>query len=744
MRVFLAGTLLGLLLISCAANRQKEETQIQAMLASSAHYYAQKASAFASSGQHEEAAQHYRRAIELVPTEPSYYNNLGVAYFHLNRADSALWAYQSALRLRPDYGQVLVNMAHLYLQIGNINYAASAADAAIAAEPDLAGGYAVRAAVFDEQKLFDSAVEYYQRALKLAPDNPSYHINLGVLYYRKGLINEAIRQYKSAVEMDSSQVIAYFNLANAYARKCHLEEALEYYALALRYKPDFAAAINNSGLVLMNQGRYAEAAETMNQALDGQDNRSAIHFNLSIAYDHLDSLQLARRHIDAALLLRPDEPLYRVQQGNIYLRLEEREAAIAAFSRAVELDSSLVIGFNNLGNALLPERADEAELAYQKAMQLFPEYLERRYFAGERYLEDGITDLLGGCQSPSEVTRNYAKIYANLGNAYLRDGKLGQAAEMLEQALEIDPALIETWQSLAVVRQRQARPQAARQALARMHYHRAQEAAADSQWDLAADESQQAIALDSGFAAAFALLGQVWNSQGRARDAEAAFSQALGLAPEEPIVLLNYAIAQVEQERWQEAQPYFERALRHLPDSRPILERLVDLLEGQGRHQIASPYRARFLYLRGRELQFAGLWDQAADAFSEAVELQPQVAEYWAAQGYLYAKKHLNDEAEQVLQKALEIDPENSIALFALGLVYGDRQNFARAVEILEKVLSIRPDFGKAYYTLAVNHYFLQHYELAWNYLQKAQNLGEIVRRDFIDALNVVHPLPEQ
>ncbi len=149
-----------------------------------------------------------------------------------------------------------------------------------------------------------------------------------------------------------------------------------------------------------------------------------------------------------------------------------------------------------------------------------------------------------------------------------------------------------------------------------------------------------------------------------------------------------------------------------------------------------APYRARLNYLQGQDMQFAGLWDQAYEAFRTAAELAPNVADYLAAQGYLLAQKHLNVEAVQVLQAALVLDPRNSTALYGLGVVYGDQKEFDLAVEALKKAIAAKTDFSKAYYALAVNYYFKKEYELAWQNIEKAESLGEVIRSDFIKALD--------
>jgi Flp pilus assembly protein TadD len=60
-----------------------------------------------------ESKYQLEKAIELDPTEPAYYNNLGVLYYQAGDREKAEWHYRQALRFDPAYEPAITNMKQL-------------------------------------------------------------------------------------------------------------------------------------------------------------------------------------------------------------------------------------------------------------------------------------------------------------------------------------------------------------------------------------------------------------------------------------------------------------------------------------------------------------------------------------------------------------------------------------------------------------------------------------------------------
>jgi Flp pilus assembly protein TadD len=70
-------------------------------------------------GRFDEAIQNFERAIQLKPSEPSFYVNAGASFQNQGNAAAAIRNYQAAQRLQPDHAQARANLEALNAAITN-------------------------------------------------------------------------------------------------------------------------------------------------------------------------------------------------------------------------------------------------------------------------------------------------------------------------------------------------------------------------------------------------------------------------------------------------------------------------------------------------------------------------------------------------------------------------------------------------------------------------------------------------
>jgi len=124
-----------------------------------AHYYA--GAVYDMLDNHEKAAEHLKRAIELAPDKAEFYNHLGYMYAENNvNLDEAFELLSTALEIEPDNGYMLDSMAWVYYQTGQ----------------------------------FDKALEYIRRALP----------NIRDVLFATGRKEEAMAEWRKAIRLDPS------------------------------------------------------------------------------------------------------------------------------------------------------------------------------------------------------------------------------------------------------------------------------------------------------------------------------------------------------------------------------------------------------------------------------------------------------------------------------------------------------------------------------------------------------------
>ena len=158
----------------------------------------------------EEAAIHFRAAVQIRPGDPAAHLNLGTCERRNKNFVPALQEDQAVLRLTSDKGlrtYALVNLGSDYRHL----------------------------------KDYSRARESYQAALQLNPETARAFIGLGVLAEKSGEFNDAVKNYSRAVELEPSDV-GYLLLSEALQQSGKAAASRSALEAAQRISPDFDRA----------------------------------------------------------------------------------------------------------------------------------------------------------------------------------------------------------------------------------------------------------------------------------------------------------------------------------------------------------------------------------------------------------------------------------------------------------------------------------------------------------------------
>ena len=143
-----------------------------------------------------------------------------------------------------------------------------------------------------------------------------------------------------------------------------------------------------------------------------------------------------------------------------------------------------------------------------------------------------------------------------------------------------------------------------------------------------------------------------------------------------------------------------------------------------------SKREAKVLIEKGKELYKNDQDEQAAQAFQEAIRLQPDLAEAHLRLGMANAALDKKTEAEQSYKKAVELykkviqsDTKDADAFFNLGQAHSFLHQDEEAARAFRQATRLRPDDEEAYYQLGVAETRLAHYPEATAAFQKALDL---------------------
>jgi predicted O-linked N-acetylglucosamine transferase (SPINDLY family) len=234
-------------------------------------------------GRFAEAAEGYRRALQLGPNPAEVHTNLGVALARLGRLEEAAASYRRAVELRPDYAEAHSNLGNALQGQGKL----------------------------------EEAVASYRRALQLRPGYAKAHTNLGSALQKQGKLEEAAASHRRALQLRPDFAGAHNNLGSALAELGRPAEAAACCRRAVELRPDYAGAHNNLGSVLVDLGRLEEAAACHRRAVELQPDFADAHTNLGYALGEQGQIEEAITCYRRALHLKPDDP--RVHSNLLFL-----------------------------------------------------------------------------------------------------------------------------------------------------------------------------------------------------------------------------------------------------------------------------------------------------------------------------------------------------------------------------------------------------------------------------------------
>jgi tetratricopeptide (TPR) repeat protein len=276
---------------------------------------------------------------------------------------------------------------------------------------------------------------------------------------------------------------------------------------------------------------------------------------------------------------------------------------------------------------------------------------------------------------PTPTPTRPAVLYIADGDAYFAEGKLKEAVDAYERAIQIEPG-----NDIAYIRQSRlliytgdtarAVERAAQAVLLNptspenlAYYCRALDW--EAQYGAAFDACSCAIELAPDYAEGYAFLAEVYADQGDWFSARATAQQAIDTNFQSLDAHHNMGYVLEIQGRYREAVDFYENAITLAPNLAPLY--------------VAA----------GRSYYWLGDFESATDRFKEAIKLSPTDPEAYDRLGWTYHTNGQYTQAIDALEQSIGVDPTYDRAWGHLGLVYYTRQNFETAIELLPKAIEL-------------------------------------------------------
>lgn len=278
----------------------------------------------------------------------------------------------------------------------------------------------------------------------------------GVSAASRGDTQSAQQQFIRALGEDSRAYRAAFNLGVLADRAGNEAQALDYYRQALRILPDFELAAEGIVNILMRRNQTSEAVALVGpiaqqhranlaiQALHARVLGEAGQYDASWAAARR-ALECDERYVPALLAL-----------VRTSLRQNRKELAESILTQAINIDGSNAEALFIRGTLYRdqPGRLREALEAFQRAVELRPDYVEARIALGLQLLAGGnYPQAIDQFESALRLAPSLVAVHLNLADALRASRQWERAKAEFDVAMRMDPNLAQVHFNLGLMYQ---------------------------------------------------------------------------------------------------------------------------------------------------------------------------------------------------------------------------------------------------------------------------------------------------
>jgi tetratricopeptide (TPR) repeat protein len=184
-------------------------------------------------------------------------NNVGVALLEQFKHKEAADAFRRALQIDPKLVLARINLSIALFNVPDLVGAQREAQAAIALAPNTPQPHYILGLIAKSQTRMDDAVASFQRVLKIDPGDVGANVNVGQIYAQQRQYPAAIAAFRLALSAEPYNSTALYNLGTTLIRAGQREEGQRVIQRFQEFRTrGSGSALGNSYL---EQGRYAEA-----------------------------------------------------------------------------------------------------------------------------------------------------------------------------------------------------------------------------------------------------------------------------------------------------------------------------------------------------------------------------------------------------------------------------------------------------------------------------------------------------
>ncbi|MEN8222700.1 MAG: sulfatase-like hydrolase/transferase [Acidobacteriota bacterium] len=312
---------------------------------------------------------------------------------------------------------------------------------------DTIHAYEIFDSLYRKKNDIKNLMKFRELAVKDFPDSQAFTDLLANSYFALGRFDDAERVSRNILKKYKNNTQAILMLGKIQNIKKNFVKALSEFRKAEALEPMNFGIKRNLAFVLRNMGRKSEAVKILEKISGDSQFRSNIDnigflSDISLQLLNTGSAEKGLALMKELIALHPDEPQPYISYGTILSKMRRHKESLKYFSEALKRDPENSNAFNKTGisklmifmqdreSGLLNEAYDN----FTKAISINPEIAESYSGRGTvhiflRNTPEAIKDL----ENALKLDPGLLDVYFNLGIVYLRSGSRDKASDLFNK-----------------------------------------------------------------------------------------------------------------------------------------------------------------------------------------------------------------------------------------------------------------------------------------------------------------------
>jgi tetratricopeptide (TPR) repeat protein/peroxiredoxin len=223
------------------------------------------------------------------------------------------------------------------------------------------------------------------------------YLSLGALFFQRGYLDQAESAFQQAFRDDPSSAEALYGVGSVYLNQNKNAAAREAFERAVKLTASYPTTLpdswNNLGVIATREGRNADSIACFQQALKLNPQYLLSLDNLGNAYRLQKQWDAARKVLEQALQVAPDDAEANYSLGMVFAQTGDNEKAYEHLQRALKARPDYPEALNNLGVLyLVTRRRDEAVASFEECIRVAPAFDQAYLNLARVYALEGARD----------------------------------------------------------------------------------------------------------------------------------------------------------------------------------------------------------------------------------------------------------------------------------------------------------------------------------------------------------------